>query len=67
MIAATNNQHKGKAAVNAIDLKRLFEKKNDPPDPLLNLLQNGEIIQLHPVVGVLAPESGEDPHRRHGA
>ena len=35
IIAATNNHYKGKAAVNAIDLKRLLGVKNTPvPDPL---------------------------------
>ena len=35
IIAATNNHYKGKAAVNAIDLKRLLGIKNNPvPDEL---------------------------------
>ena len=35
VIAATNNHYKGKAAVNAIDLKRLLGIKNNPvPDEL---------------------------------
>jgi uncharacterized protein YecE (DUF72 family) len=36
VIAATNNHYKGKAAVNAIDLKRLLGIKNNPvPDELM--------------------------------
>jgi hypothetical protein len=35
VIAATNNHYKGKAAVNAIDLKRLLGIKSNPvPDEL---------------------------------
>jgi uncharacterized protein YecE (DUF72 family) len=35
VIAATNNHYKGKAAVNAVDLKRLLGIKNNPvPDEL---------------------------------
>ena len=39
--AATNNHYEGKAAVNAIELKRLLGLKDTPdPDDLVKLIRN---------------------------
>jgi uncharacterized protein YecE (DUF72 family) len=50
VIAATNNHYKGKAAVNAIDLKRLLGIKNNPvPDELVKTYPGLAKYQIQPI------------------
>jgi uncharacterized protein YecE (DUF72 family) len=50
VITATNNHYKGKAAVNAIDLKRLLGIKNNPvPDELVKTYPGLAKYQIQPI------------------